>query len=177
MKFTGTYILTVGCALVTVVILYGQCVDHPMARGTEGGVPGNSLGQGFTSSSTLTHLLGVSGAPTGTVGGAAIGRRSMRSTSFGTPVRVGHVTFCGGGTRWGQNERFVTLFVHVRTGTSLYTSSVWFPLGFLPALARLAPRESVQIARVERTGRTTPELYGCSMCYTSRKKELLGSCR
>ena len=45
-----------------------------MARGAGGGIPGNSLGQDFTSSSTLTHLLGVSGAPTGTVGGAAVGR-------------------------------------------------------------------------------------------------------
>ena len=42
-----------------------------MASGAEGGIPGNNLGQCFTSSNTLTHLLGVSGAPTGTVGGAA----------------------------------------------------------------------------------------------------------
>ena len=50
-----------------------------MARGAEGGIPGNSLGQGFTSSSTLTHLLGVSGAPTGTVGGAAVGSGSIEN--------------------------------------------------------------------------------------------------
>ena len=70
-----------------------------MARGAGGGIPGNNLGQCCTSSSTLNHLLGVSGAPTGTVGGAAVGRRSMRMTSFGTPVRVGHAVFCGGGTQ------------------------------------------------------------------------------
>ena len=50
-----------------------------MARGAEGGIPGNSLGQGFTSSSTLTHLLGVSGAPTGTVGGAAVDSGSIEN--------------------------------------------------------------------------------------------------
>ena len=76
-KCTGTFILTVGCALVTVVIPYGHCGPHH-GQGGWRGIPGNSLGQGFTSSSTLTHLLGVSGAPTGTVGGAAVGRRSMR---------------------------------------------------------------------------------------------------
>jgi len=38
----------------------------------------------------FTHLLGVSGAPTGTVGGTAVGRRSMRISSFGTPFRVAH---------------------------------------------------------------------------------------
>ena len=61
-----------------------------MARGAGGGIPGNSLGQGFTSSSTLTHLLGVSGAPTGTVGGAAVGRRSMSLVTVVIPY--GH---CG----------------------------------------------------------------------------------
>ena len=43
------------------------------------GIPGNSLGQGFTSFSTLTHLLGISGAPTGTVGGAAVGSGSIEN--------------------------------------------------------------------------------------------------
>ena len=89
--YGNVHSLTVGCALVTVVILYGHC-GPPHGQGSWRGVPGISLGQGFTSSSTLTHLLGVSGAPTGTVGGAAAGRRSMRISSFGTPVRVGHGT-------------------------------------------------------------------------------------
>ena len=40
-----------------------------MAKGAGGGIPGNSLGQGFTRSSILTHLLGVSVAPTGTSDG------------------------------------------------------------------------------------------------------------
>ena len=70
-----------------------------MARGAGGVIPGNRIGQGFTGSSTLTHLLGVSGAPTGTVGGAAVGSGSMRSMSPCTAVRVGHAVFCGGGTQ------------------------------------------------------------------------------
>ena len=41
-----------------------------MARGAGGDIPGDGPGQGFTSSSTCTHVMGVSGAPTGTVGGA-----------------------------------------------------------------------------------------------------------
>ena len=58
--YPGTFILTVGCALVTVVIIYGHC-GPPHGQGSCRGVPGNSLGQGqgFTSgvpgSSTLTH--------------------------------------------------------------------------------------------------------------------------
>ena len=37
-------------------------VGHPMARGAGGGIPGNGLrlGQGSTSPSTFTHVLGVS---------------------------------------------------------------------------------------------------------------------
>ena len=64
-------------------------------------------------SPTLSGCLRCSA--TGTVGGAADGRRSMRSTSFGTPVRVARAVFCAGNrTQWettsrGQNERFVTL--------------------------------------------------------------------
>ena len=50
--------------------------------------------------STFTHVLGVSGAPTGAVGGAADGRRSMRKTSFGTAMRVFYAVLCGGGTQW-----------------------------------------------------------------------------
>ena len=58
-----------------------------MARGVGGGIPGNGLGQGFTSGpSTFTIVLCVSGAPIGAVGGAADGRRSMQKTSFGTAM-------------------------------------------------------------------------------------------
>ena len=42
-----------------------------MARGGGGDIPGNNLGQGFTSPSTFTHAPGVYGARTGAVGGAA----------------------------------------------------------------------------------------------------------
>ena len=52
-------------------------VGHPIARGAGGGIPGNDLGQGSTSTSTFAHVLGVSGAPIGAVGGAADGRRNM----------------------------------------------------------------------------------------------------
>ena len=51
-----------------------------MARGAGGGIPGNDLGQGSTSPSTFAHVLGVSGAPIGAVGGAADGRRSTGDT-------------------------------------------------------------------------------------------------
>ena len=57
-----------------------------MARGAGGGIPGNDPGQGSTSPSTFTHVLGVSGAPTGTVGGAADGRRNM-GNAHGGPKR------------------------------------------------------------------------------------------
>ena len=43
----------------------------PMARGGGGDIPGNNLGQGFTSPSTFTHAPGAYGARTGAVGGAA----------------------------------------------------------------------------------------------------------
>ena len=69
-----------------------------MARGAGGGIPGNGLGQDSTSPSTFTHVQGVSGAPTGAVGGAADGRGSMWKTSFGTAMRVSHAVLCGGGT-------------------------------------------------------------------------------
>ena len=48
-----------------------------MVRGGGGDIPGNDPGQGSTSPSTFTHVLGVSGAPIGAVGGAADGRRNM----------------------------------------------------------------------------------------------------
>ena len=50
----------------------------PMARGGAGDIPGNDTGQGITSSSTYAYVQGAYGAPTGVVGGAANGRRSMR---------------------------------------------------------------------------------------------------
>ena len=49
-----------------------------MARGGEGDIPGNNLGQGFTSPSTCTHVLGAYGTPTGSRGGAADGRQRLR---------------------------------------------------------------------------------------------------
>ena len=51
----------------------------PMARAGGGDITGNVLGQSFTSTSPCTHVQGAYGAPTGAVGGAADGRRSMRS--------------------------------------------------------------------------------------------------
>ena len=53
----------------------------PMARGGRGDINDNVSGQGFTSTSPCTHVQGAYGAPMGAVGGAADGRRSMRSTS------------------------------------------------------------------------------------------------
>ena len=67
----------------------------PMARGGRGDITGNVPGQGFTSPSPCTHVQGAYGAPTGAVGGAADGRRSMRKTSLGTPVSVSHAVFRG----------------------------------------------------------------------------------
>ena len=49
----------------------------PMARGGGGSIPGNNLGQGFTSPSTFTHVPGAYGARTGAVGGAADGRLTV----------------------------------------------------------------------------------------------------
>ena len=84
-----------------------------MARGAGGGIPGNDLGQGSTSPSTFAHVLGVSGAPTGTVGGAADGRRNMGNASFGTAMRVPHAGLRGGRTQWvngmAHNGRKVSL--------------------------------------------------------------------
>ena len=71
-----------------------------MARGAGGGIPGNGLGQGSTSPSTFTHVLGVSGATIGAVGGAADGRRNMGKTSFGSRERVPHARFCANRTQW-----------------------------------------------------------------------------
>ena len=46
-------------------VLLPMCpTDGPMARGARGDIPGNSLGQGSTSTSPLTHVWGAYGAPT-----------------------------------------------------------------------------------------------------------------
>ena len=47
----------------------------PMARGGGGDIPGNSLGQGFTSPSPVCYVQGASGASTGAVERAAGGRK------------------------------------------------------------------------------------------------------
>ena len=59
-----------------------------MARAGGEDIPGNNLGQGFTSPSTFTHVPGAYGARTGAVGGAAdrrltvtFGERHARSSS------------------------------------------------------------------------------------------------
>ena len=67
-----------------------------MARGAGGGIPGNDLGQGSTSPSTFAHVLGVSGAPTGAVGGAADG--TDRST--GDTQNMGESAGTGGTLAW-----------------------------------------------------------------------------
>ena len=41
----------------------------PTARGGGGDIPGNSLGQGFTSLSTFSYVQGASGAQTGAIEG------------------------------------------------------------------------------------------------------------
>ena len=51
----------------------------PMAGAGGGDITGNVLSQGFTSPSPCTHVQGAYGAPTGAVGGAADGRRRLRS--------------------------------------------------------------------------------------------------
>ena len=53
-----------------------------MARGGKGDITGNVPGQGFTSPSPYTHVLGAYGAPTGAGGGAANGRQSMLKCTF-----------------------------------------------------------------------------------------------
>ena len=62
----------------------------PMARGGRGDITGNVPGQGFTSASPCTHVQGVSGAPTGAVGGAADGRRRELILLLGTAMGVFH---------------------------------------------------------------------------------------
>ena len=46
-----------------------------MARGGAGDIPGDGPVQGITRSNTNTHVKGAYGAPTGAVGGAAVGTR------------------------------------------------------------------------------------------------------
>lgn len=87
-KFTGTFILT----LWLCVGHYGRC-RPPHGQGSWRGDPWQYQQHRPKASpvpALFTHLLGVSGAPTGTVGGTAVGRRSMRISSFGTPFRVAH---------------------------------------------------------------------------------------
>ena len=70
-----------------------------MARGAEGA----SLTVVYTNGSPVLALSatfqGVRSAPTGTVGDAANGRRSMQKTSPGTHRRVPHAVFCDGRTQ------------------------------------------------------------------------------
>ena len=68
----------------------------PLARGVGGDIPGNGLGQGFTSSSGCTHLLGASGAPIGLPSGAADGCQldpwnvpCTASVTVAMPIHVG----------------------------------------------------------------------------------------
>ena len=70
----------------------------PLARGAGGDIPSKGLGQGFTRSSTFTHLLGAAGAPTGVPSGAADGCPSMPKVVLRPSVSVFHAVFCGGGT-------------------------------------------------------------------------------
>ena len=51
----------------------------PMARGGGVDITGNDAGQGFTSTSTCTHVQGVRGAPTLRRRRAADGRRRLLS--------------------------------------------------------------------------------------------------
>ena len=70
----------------------------PMARAGGGNIPGNNLGQGFTSPSTFTHVPGAYGARMGAVGGAADRRltvtfgerRDPSSSSFMLPLLLRH---------------------------------------------------------------------------------------
>ena len=62
----------------TTVLLPMCPTDGPMARGARRDIPGNSLGQGSTSTDTLTHVWGAYGAPTLCRRRAAAGRRSLR---------------------------------------------------------------------------------------------------
>ena len=81
------------------VLLPMYPTDGPMARVARGGVPGNSIGQIPTSTSTLTHVWGAYGAPTLCRRRAADGRRSLLRTSFGTPMSVFHAVLSGGRTQ------------------------------------------------------------------------------
>ena len=61
----------------------------PLARGVGGDIPSNDLGQGFACPSPCTHAQGAYGAPTGAVGGAADGRRTMTCVPpIRQPLRV-----------------------------------------------------------------------------------------
>ena len=61
-----------------------------MARGDGGGIPGNDLGQGSASTGQYQLYMGVSGAPTGAVGGAADARRPSEHAIDVHHLRMGH---------------------------------------------------------------------------------------
>ena len=70
----------------------------PMAREGAGDIPDNDTGQGINSSSTYTHVQGAYGAPTGAVGGAAVGRRNA---------------LCGSSiSRTGDSNAIKTIYEH-----------------------------------------------------------------
>ena len=64
-----------------------------MARGAGGDIPGDGPGHGFTGSITCTHVMGVSGAPTGTVGGAVNALSEHAEDAFGSRTRDPRVRF------------------------------------------------------------------------------------
>ena len=109
-----------------------------MARAGGGNIPGNNLGQGFTSPSTFTHVPGAYGARTGAVGGAAdrrltvtFGERHVPSSSpFMFPLH-----FCtpyhplSAAVKWEHERR--------RTGYMAFAETV------LQALLNLSSRKCV----------------------------------
>jgi len=111
-----------------------------MTRGAGGGIPGNDLGQGSTSPSTFAHVLGVSGAPIGAVGGAADGRRSMGKTSCMHQRRVPHAGFCGGRT---QHHPLSAASAETRVGNA-YVVHTQRPVVKMNVLSRLCTPATYQ---------------------------------
>ena len=60
-----------------------HCCSPGYSRGGRGDITGNVPGQGFTSLSPCTHVLGAYGAPTGAGGGAAAPPRAVRGRGRG----------------------------------------------------------------------------------------------
>ena len=87
------------CVFMLTVWLPMCSTVAPMARGVGGDIPSNDLGQGFTSSSGLTHLLGAYGAPIGCRQGAADRPRSIAQHVLCTLKRVPRAVFSGGRTQ------------------------------------------------------------------------------